>query len=208
MRKAVWGTVSLGVFALTFGSPIREFQPWHGIISLTGLAGYLLLSFDPPTTDPRQRKLLLAGILASVASFILVVTGAPFPANLLARVLAVATVALPLWLVAGPARYAFVAAATLALFTGLPAVADAGRYATSVHAYVTALSAFAVAALLQKPTIFMMEKRPTRIVVASNIVTYTPEEKARALARLEQRYRNGELEEHIYLDKRQELESK
>lgn len=208
MRKATWGAIALGVFALTFGSPVRDVLSLHRILSLTGLVGYLLLSFDPPTSDPRQRKLLLAGIATAVASFLIAFAPLPEPVNVIARVLAVATVALPLWLVAGPARYGFVAAGALALFTLVPTVADAGSYATSVHAYVAAASAFVAAALVHKPTLLSLDRKPPRVVVASNIVTLNEDQKAKALARLEKRYRDGELEEHVYLDKRQELEER
>ncbi len=209
MRKAVWGALLLGLFALTLGSPVRDILTLHRVLSLTGIAGYLLLSFDPPVPDARQRKLLLAGVVCAVATFLLAFAPLPVAASPLIRLLAVATIALPLWLVAGPASYAFVVAATLALFTGLPAVADAGPYATSVHAYVASASAFFVAALLHKPSLLRMgAKKPPRVVVASNIVTLSPAEKEKALARLEKAYRAGDLPEHVYLDKRQELESR
>ncbi|MEK6976480.1 MAG: hypothetical protein AABY18_09085 [Candidatus Thermoplasmatota archaeon] len=208
MRKATWGALLLGVFALSTGSPIREELALHRILGLSLFGAYLLFSYDPPTTDPRQRRLLLAGIGASVLSFLIAFAPLPDAVIVAARFLAVVAIALPVWLVAGPARYGFVAAATVALFTAVPAVSDAGIYATSVHAYIAAASALAVAALIHRPTVFMAEKKVPRIVVASNIVTYTPEEKARALARLDKRYRDGELEEHVYLDKRQELESR
>lgn len=208
MRKATWGAIALGVFALTFGSPIRDILGLHRVLSLAGLVGYLLLSFDPPTPDPRQRKLLLAGIGTAVASFLIAFAPFPEPVNVIARVLAVATVTLPLWLVAGPARYGFVAAGALALSSGIPFIDASGPYATSVHAYVAAASAFFVAALVHKPTLLSRDNKPARVVVASNIVMLSADQKAKALARLEKRYRDGELEEHVYLDKRQELESR
>lgn len=208
MRKATWGILLLGLFAFTFGSPIRDVLPLHRILSLSGLAAYLLLSFDPPKPDPRQRKFLLAGMLTAVASFLIAFAPFPEPVNVIARVLAVATVALPLWLVAGPARYGFVAAGALALSSGIPFVDASGPYATSVHAYVAGASALLVAALLHKPSLLHAEKKKPRVVVSSNIVTLSPDDKAKALARLEKRFRNGELEEHVYLDKKQELESR
>ncbi len=209
MRKAVWGAALLGVSALTYGSPVRDIRLLHSLLSLTGLAGYIVLSLDPPVRSVEQRNLLLAGVVASAAAFILVVTGAPFPLNIVARVLAIATIALPLWLVAGPVRYGFVAAAAIAAFTAIPAIDGAGPYATSVHAYVAAACAFLVAAKLNDPNLFTPgERKPPRVVVASNIVTLTPEQKAKALARLEKQYTAGEMPEHVYLDKRQELESR
>lgn len=209
MRKAVWGAIALGVFAAHFGSPMREIPVLRSIASLAGLAGYLLLSFDPPVPGARQRQFMIAGVVASLASFLLAVSGSPFPLNILARFLAVAAIALPLWLVGGPAQFAFVAAATLAMFTGIPAVEGAGAYATSIHAYVAALAAFWVAGMIHNPVLLKPgeTKRP-RVVVASNIVTYSPQEKVDALARLERRYRDGELPEHVYWDKRQEIESR
>lgn len=209
MRKAVWGAILLGVFALSLASPIRELGAWHRPLSSIALfVGFLLLSLDPPETSPRQRKLFIAAFVCVLASFLLAFLPLPYVANVFARLLAVAVVALPVWLVAGPFRSGFIAAAVLAIATIIPVLEDTGGYATSLHAYVAALSVFGVAALMHKPTLLSFEKKPARIVVASNIVTYTPEEKARALARLEKRYRDGELEEHVYLDKRQEIESK
>lgn len=208
MRKAVLGAIALAVFALTFGSPIREMRSIHGVVSLAGLAGYLLLSFDPPVASPRQRQFLIAGVVASLAAFILVVSGTPYPANLVARVLAVASVALPLWLVARPPQFAFVAAGALALFSGLPAVADAGPYATSIHSYVAAAAALWVAWVIHSPIREAAAERRPRIVVAYDVVRLTDEEKAERLAALEKRYRAGELEEHKYWDKRQEIESR
>jgi hypothetical protein len=209
MRKAVWGAILLGVFALSLASPIRELGAWHRPVSSIALfVGFLLLSLDPPEASTRQRKLFIAAFICVLGSFVLAFLPLPYVANVLARLLAVAVVALPVWLVAGPFRSGFIAAGVLAVATIIPALEQTGGYATSLHAYVAALSVFGVAALMHKPTIFLMEKKPARVVVASNIVTYTPEEKARALARLEKRYRDGELEEHVYLDKRQEIESR
>lgn len=209
MRKAVWGAILLGVFALSLASPIRELGTWHRPVSSIALfVGFLLLSLDPPESSQRQRKLFIAAFICVLASFLLAFLDLPYAANVLSRLLAVAVVALPVWLVAGPFRSGFIAAGVLAIITILPALEETGGYATSLHAYVAALSVFAVAALMHKPTLLAFEKKPARIVVASNIVTYTPEEKARALARLEQRFRDGDLEEHVYLDKRQEIESK
>jgi hypothetical protein len=210
MRKATWGAIALGVFALTFGSPVREVRLAHSFLSLAGLAGYLLLSFDPPVADLRRfRQFLIAGVIASLASFVLAVTGAPYPLDVLARVLAVGTVALPLWLVARPPQFVFVAAGALALVTAIPALASAGGYATSVHAYVAALGALWVAWAIHSPASMPGQARkPPRMVVASNIVTYTPEEKARALARIEKRFQAGEIPEHKYWDLRQEIESR
>lgn len=208
MRKNVWGAIALGVFALSTASPIRE-VPWlHRILGLSLLAGYLLLSYDPPTQDARQRKLLLFGIGASVLAFLIAFAPLPEVVNPLARILAVASIALPLWLVAGHARYGFVAAGAIALVTGIPAVESAGGYATSVHAYVAAGSAFWVAAMMHNPALMTLDRKRPRVVVASNVVTYTPQEKEKALARLEKRYRDGELPEHVYLDKRQEIDSR
>jgi hypothetical protein len=207
VRKATWGAALLGLFALTFGSPVRESRALHGIVSLCGLAGYILLSLDPAWLEPRRRQLLIAGVVCSLVSFVLVVTSAPFPATLVARVLAVATIALPIWLVDRPAQFAFVVAGALALFTGLPAVASAGLYATSVHAYVAAAAAFWVAWRIHAPHAIGGDRKP-RMVVASNIVTLTPEEKAAALARIERRWKDGEIPEHKYWDLRQEIESR
>ena len=210
MRKAVWGAVSLGVFALTLVSPLREAGAWHrplGSVSL--IAGYILLSLDPPEASKRQRDLFIAGILCSLGSFVLAFLPLPYVANVLARLLSIAVIALPVWLAAGPFRAGFLAAAVLALVTILPALEDVGGYATSTHGYVAALSVWAVALRMHDPAMFTPgERKPPRVVVASNIVTLTPEQKAKALARLERQYAAGELPEHIYLDKKQELESR
>lgn len=209
MRKAAWGALLLAVFALSTGSPIRDVPALHRVLGLGLLGGYLLVSLDPPTPDPRFRKFLLVGIGASVLSFLIAFAPLPATVNVLARLLAVASIALPLWLVAGPARYGFTAAAAIALTTAIPAIAAAGGLATSLHAYVAAGSAVMVAVLIHNPAaLTRTERKPPRLVVASNIVTLTPAEKAQALARLETSYRAGELEEHVYLDRRQELESR
>jgi hypothetical protein len=209
MRKAVWGAILLGVFALSLASPVRELGAWHRPVSSIALfVGFLLLSLDPPENSPRQRKLFIAAFVCVLGSFVLAFLDLPYVANVLARILAVAVVALPVWLVAGPFRSGFIAAGVLALATIVPALEETGGYATSLHAYVAALSVFGVAALMHKPTLLAFEKKPPRVVVASNIVTYTPEEKARALERLEKRYRQGDMPEHVYLDKRQEIESR
>lgn len=71
------------------------------------------------------------------------------------------------------------------------------------------MCAFLVAYLLYDPAAFTPgERKPPRIVVASNIVTLTAQEKARALARIEKQFRDGEMPEHVYLDKRQEIEGR
>jgi hypothetical protein len=211
MRKAAWGAVALGVFALTFGSPVRDARLLHSLLSLAGLAGYLLVSFDPPVADlGRFRQFLVAGVIVSAASFLLVVTGSPYPLDAVARVLAVASVALPLWLVARPPQFVFVAAGALALATALPALRDAGGYATSTHAYVAAAGAFWAAWLIHDPAAAPGQKArtPPRVVVARDVVFLTPEEKAERLARLEKRFQAGEIPEHRYWDLRQEIESR
>lgn len=209
VRKAAWGAVSLGVWALSFGSPIREVPLLHQVLGIALLVGYLLVSLDPPEPSKRQRDLLIAGIVCSIASFLIVVVGSAPPFIVVARILAVAVAALPLWLAAGPARYGFVAAGALAAVTIVQALEAVGGYATSLHAYVAALSAFAVAVMLHKPHFLARgDRKPPRMVVASNIVTLTPEEKAAALARIERRWRDGEIPEHKYWDLRQELESR
>lgn len=206
-RKAPWGALALGAFAFTFGSPIRESRALHGLLSLAGLAGYLLLSFDPPVADLRRyRQFLIAGVVASLAAFVLAVSGAPFPLDLLARLLAVATVALPLWLVARPPQFVFVVAGALAVVMG---IFTRDLYATSLHAYVAAAGAFWVTWTLHAPGAMLGQARkPPRLVVASNIVTLSPAEKQAALARIEKRYRDGEIPEHRYWDLRQEIESR
>lgn len=210
MRKAAWGAILLGVFAFTFGSPIREDRALHGILSLAGLGGYLLLSMDPPATGRRQFHFLVAGAVCSLASFLLVIlTHDAFPANLLARVLAVATVALPLWLVARHARSAFIAAAALGAALAIPGV-TANDYVGSLHAYVTALTAFWVSYTMYAPGAipFVREKNLPQVVVASNIVTFSEQEKTSRLAELDAKFKAGEIPEHKYWDKRQEIESR
>lgn len=207
MRKATLGALLLGIFALTLVSPLRELGSWHRPLgSLTLIGGYLLLSLDPPEASKRQRDLFIAGILCSVASFALAFLPLAYVGNVAARVLAVGVIALPVWLVAGPLRAGFVAAGVLALVTIVPQLDAAGGIATSTHGYVAALSIWGVAVLLHRPA--LGAKKPPRVVVASNIVTLTPDEKARALANLEKRYQAGEIAEHVYLDKKQELESR
>lgn len=208
MRKATWGAIAITVFALSTGSPIREIPVLHRILGLGLLAGYLLLSFDPPTSDARFRKFLLAGVIASLASFILAFGGAPYPLDAVARILAVASVALPLWLVARPPQFVFVAAAALALATAIPDLADAGGYATSFHSFVAAAGALWVAWLIHNPMAMPGQKRPPRIVTARDVVFLSPEEKAERLAALEKRFQAGEIPEHKYWDKRQEIESR
>lgn len=209
MRKATWGAIALGVWALSFGTPVREIIPLHRVLGVLLIVGYLLLSLDPPVVSKRQRDLFIAGIVCSLGSFVLAFLPLGPPGTVLARVLAVAVVALPVWLVAGPVRSGFIAAGILAAVTIVDALEDVGGVATSLHAYVSAVCAFLVAGLLHDPSLFSRaERKPPRIVVASNIVTLTPDQKAKALARLEKQYATGEMPEHVYLDKRQELESR
>jgi hypothetical protein len=209
MRKATWGAIALGLFALTFGSPIREVRLLHSLVSLAGLAGYVLLSMDPPVPTQRGRQFLVAGVIASVAAFILAFSNAPYPLDVVARVLAVATVALPLWLVARPPQFVFVAAGALALATIIPDLANAGPYATSTHAYVAAAGAFWVGWLIHNPmAVPGQQKKPPRVVTAHDVVFLSPEEKADRLAALEKRFQAGEIPEHKYWDKRQEIESR
>jgi hypothetical protein len=212
MRKAAWGAVLLGVFALTLVSPIREQGAWHrplGSVSL--IAGYILLSLDPPEASRRQQKLFIAGILCSLGSFLLAFLPLPELANVLARLLSVGVIALPVWLVAGWLRAGFVAAGVLALVSAVPALADAGGVATSTHGYVAALSVWGVALLMHRPDLLpgaQGERRPPRVVVARDVVFLSPEEKADRLAALEKRFANGDIPEHVYLDKKQEIESR
>lgn len=213
MRKAVWGALLLGVFALSTVSPIREVQVLHQVLGLGLLGGYLLLSMDPPEPTRRQRQLFIAGILCSVASFLLVILlGASVTP--LGRALSVAAIALPVWLAAGPLRAGFIAAGVLALVTFVPALEGAGGYATSTHGYVAALSVWAVALLLHRPDLLpaaaggKRDRKPPRVVVARDVVFLTPEEKAERLARLEKRFQAGEIPEHKYWDLRQEIESR
>lgn len=211
MHKATWGAISLGVFALSLVSPLRDTGAWHrplGSISL--IAGYILLSLDPPEASARQRNLFIAGILCSLGSFLLAFLPLPYVANVLARLLSVGVVALPVWLVAGPFRAGFIAAGVLALVTAVPALADVGGYATSTHGYVAALSVWGVAVLLHRPDLVRVaaRKRPAKVVVARDVVFLSPEEKAERLAALEKRFRDGEIPEHKYWDKRQEIESR
>ena len=208
MRKATWGAIAIGVFALSTGSPIRDVPVLHRILGLGLLVGYLLLSFDPPTSDARFRKLLIAGIVASLASFILAFGGAPYPLDAVARVLAVASVALPLWLVARPPQFAFVAAGVLALATAIPALSATGGYATSLHSFVAAAGALWVAWLIHRPAAIAGQRKPPRVVTARDVVFLSPEEKAERLAELELRFQAGEIAEHKYWDKRQEIESR
>lgn len=209
MRKAVWGAAALAVSALSFGTPVREIPFLHRIIGLFGLVGYLLLSFDPPERSVRFRNLMLAGIICSVVAVLLVSSTSLPPVVVLARLLGIASVALPLWLSAGPMRSGFIAAGVLALVTIVDALEQVGGVATSLHAYVLFVTALLVGARMHNPALFTPgEKKPPRVVVASNIVTLTPEQKAKALARLERQFAAGEMPEHVYLDKRQELESR
>jgi len=210
MRKATWGALSLGAWALSFGSPIREMPLLHQVLGVLLLVGYLLLSIDPPVPTARQRTLMIAGVVCGIASVVVVLGGAPAPLLVLARLLAVAVAALPLWLAAGPARAGFLAAGVLAIVTIVPALEKAGGAATSLHAYVAALSCFAVALLLERPALLAADgqRKPPRVVVARDVVLLSPEEKAKRLAALEKRYQAGEIPEHKYWDKRQEIESR
>ena len=211
MRKAVWGALLLGVFALSLVSPLRELGSWHrplGSVSL--IVGYILLSLDPPEASQRQRNLFIAGILCSLGSFLLAFLDLPYVANVLARLLSVGVIALPVWLAAGPFRAGFIAAAVLALVSGLPALADVGGYATSTHGYVAAFSVWGVGVLLHRPDLLRApgQRKPAKVVVARDVVFLTPEEKAERLAALEKRFKAGEIPEHKYWDKRQEIESR
>jgi hypothetical protein len=209
MRKATWGAIALAVAALHFGSPLREALLLRPMFGLATLAGYLLLSFDPPVQDARgYRRFLIGGIVASIAAFIVGVSQALYPWDVLARFLGVAAVALPLWVVARPPQFLFVAAAALALATAIPALDAAGGYATSLHAYLLVAGALVAAWLIHKPSAIPGQKRPPRIVTAHDVVFLSPQEKAERIARLEKRFQAGEIAEHKYWDLRQEIESR
>jgi hypothetical protein len=208
VRKAVWGTIALGVSALAFGTPLREDPVMHRVVGLFSLVGYILISLDPPVATVQQRNLMIGGVIASVIAVLLFSTGVSGPVAVLGRLFSVASLALPVWLFAGPMRSGFIASAVLAAVTIVDALENAGGVATSLYAYVAALSCWGVAVLMVKPALLTPgDKKPPRVVVASNIVSLSPAEKERALARLEARFRNGEIPEHVYLDKKQELES-
>lgn len=209
MRKATWGTMALGLWALSLGYPIDGgLDLLHRVMGIFLLIGYLLISMDPPEQSKRQRDLFIAGIVCSIASFLLAFAGVQ-ALLFAARVLAVAVAALPLWLVAGPVRSGFIAAGILALATVVPQMETAGPVVVSLYAYVLAFSAFSVAALFERPALLSKgDRKPPRIVTARDVVFLTPEEKAERLARLEKRFQAGEIPEHKYWDLRQEIESR
>jgi hypothetical protein len=205
----VWGAAAFAVFLLSFVPDIVALQPLHRILGLGSLAGFVLLSLDPPARTPLQRQLLWTAFGLAVASFLIVMLLEDTqPARSLGRVLAVAVGALPLWLVARQERFLFLAAALLVGLAGWSATLD--LYVLSTVGFVAAAVAAGLAAVrLSSPTGKLTpERSPPRIVVASNIVTYTPEQKERLLAELERRYAAGELKEHTYWDRRQEIESR
>lgn len=188
---------------------MREASLLRPLFGIAGLVGYLLLSWDPPVADLRRfRRFLIAGVIASLASFIVAVSHAPYPWGTVDRVLGVAGVALPLWLVARSPQFVFVAAAALAAATIVPVLDEAGGLATSMHAYMTMVGALWVAWLIHNPMAIPGQKRPPRIVTARDVVFLSPEEKAERLAALEKRFQAGEIPEHKYWDKRQEIESR
>lgn len=216
MRKASWGALGLALFAVATMRPVAVNASLHGILSFGALAGYILLSLDPPTVHARQRAMMIAGVVAGLASFVLVqlVTHATLPnlaVQLLlggADLLAVAVVALPLWLANRPAQPLFAAAAAaafMALFLqpGWLGPADLG----SVAAFGLCAGTAAWTAYIFEYPRAAAGHRP-RIVVAYDVVPLTGEEKAERLARLEKRFRAGEIPEHKYWDLRQEIESK
>lgn len=209
MRKATWGAIALAVLALHFASPVRDIPALRTVASLGGLAGYVLLSLDPPVSDRRYRGFLIAGVVSGLVGFLITVGDSPYPFGVLARVAAVGSVALPLWLVARPPQFVFVAAAALAVATVVPAIDAAGGLATSTHAYVALAGALWVAWLIHNPSAAPgASKRPPRVVTAHDVVFLSPAEKAERIARLEKRFQAGEIPEHKYWDLRQEIESR
>lgn len=210
MRKATWGAIALAILALHFASPVRDVPALRTLASLGGLAGYVLLSLEPPVADRRYRSFLIAGIVAGLVGFLITVPAGdpPYLFGILARVAAVGSVAFPLWLVVRPPQFVFVAAAALAVATVVPSINDAGGLATSMHAYLAMAGALWVAWLIHNPSAIPGQKKPPRIVTARDVVFLSPEEKADRLAALEARFQAGEIPEHKYWDKRQEIESR
>jgi hypothetical protein len=209
MRKAALAALLLAALALSFGSPAREIGPLHQALSLAGLAGYVLLGLYPPAEPSLQRRFLVAGAVAGLAAFLLVILAVASPGRELARALAVAAVALPLWPSAGPARGLFGAAALLALLGLVPAWPD-HPVAASLHAYAAAAAAGWVAARVDRGQASGGRRRraPVQVLGAPSGIRLSPEERAERRRRVEERFRRGEIPEHVYWDQLQELESR
>ncbi len=212
MRKAAWGAIALAVFAVATMRPIADIRAAHSILSLGALAGYLLLSWDPPTADRRFRAFLIAGVICGLASFILAFTGGGDRVVIaLASILAIAAIALPLWLLSRPVQPIFGAAAAIAgagPFLAIGATLN-GPTVASVAAFALAGgAALWIAWRLEKPASARGERLRPRIAVAYDVIRLTPDEKAERLAHIEARFKAGQIPEHKYWDLRQEIESK
>jgi hypothetical protein len=232
-RKAVLAAVLLGAGALlalaglhAAGTPSRVLG---GLGSVVGLAGLLVLSRDAIAQDARQRRLLLLTFVAALGTWFAGQPGpdvggaAPGTVLLLGVGLlcGLAFVGLPLWLLAARverallvacAAVAAVAATASVLLAGAPGVQGRLVLSFRVAAWAayggSAGVAWLVAYRLWSGTGIGRTRKPPRLVVASNIVQWTPEQKARRLAELEARFAAGELAEHDYWDRRQEIESR
>ncbi len=196
--------------------PVAANLSLHGILSLGALAGYILLSLEPPTAHKSQRAFMLAGVGCAIASFIIVQVGerqaasSQAPLHAVADVLAVAVVALPLWLGNRMMQPFFAAAGAMAFmgnFLTQDGVMSASAWASVASFGLCGVTAAWTAYRFEHPHVAAAQKRP-RIVTAYDIVRLTDAEKAERIAKLDARLAAGELEEHKYWDLRQEIEAR
>jgi hypothetical protein len=207
VRLAAWGAAALAVNAVSYLPPIRE-TVFHSILSLFGFAGYLLLSFDPPVRTRLQFRFLVAGAIVGVAGFLAVSQSWHVVAHAFGSGCAVAFLALPLWLFARSERFVFVAAGAVAVAAKF-LDGTAGELASYAGFGAAALATALCAMRLANPGgTVIPARKPPRMVWGRDIMTLTDDQKAQRLAALDARFEAGEIPEHVYWDRRQEIESR
>lgn len=226
VRKAVPAAALLGASAFLF--LLASTLPALGAVgilgSVAGFAGFWFLLRDSIMADPRQRGFLIAAGLAGLVTILVGFSGAPPPPWLRTIVLVctIAFVALPLWLLARLERFVHVVAAAFTVALGAlwmyGAGTPSGDAVVSVDMAATlqpfcalggaALGTWLLALRLMRPLAASgSTTRRANVAIAWNPPTLSEGERGRRLARLESQYRRGEIPEHEYLDRRQELES-
>lgn len=227
VRKAVPAAAFLGTSAFLFLGANYTLAPFSLVVGLmgtiAGFAGIWLLLRDPIMADARQRPFLYATLAAAVASWILRGMAGGVPQTTSEVILQtvgllslMAFVALPLWLLARRERVIHWSAGGLALACGawmlmelrggnVAAPAEAQRWFALGGA---AAGSWLLAWRLNRGgtgTSLPVRRKPP-VAIAWNPRTLSSDQRRERLHALEERYRRGELSEHEYLDRRQELD--
>jgi hypothetical protein len=219
VRKAVQAAALLGASAFLHlashqSSPL--FAPVLFIAAAAAaLAGFWFLLRDPVMSNPSQRGLLIAAIVAALSTWLLPLV--PGIASWLARTLTLlgtmAFLLLPTWLLARRERWVGLACAVVGaalgvgIVTATPSVQGALADAQSfIMLGGTAAASWILAWRLHRRGEAAPRKK--HVAIAWNPERMSKAERDRRAAKLEARYRSGEIPEHEYLDRLQELDDR